>query len=136
MAEAQIRALDVRPADPDVVTRFLSGGNQQKVVLGRWLTRDARVFLMDEPTVGVDVGAKAEIYQLIADLAAKGAAVLVSSSDPIELVGLCHRIAVMMRGTIARVLDAEGLEVDDLVAVTTGAAADGERRAAPQAARG
>ena len=123
-ARTQIAALDIRPPAPDAVTRFLSGGNQQKVVLGRWLARDARVFLMDEPTVGVDVGAKAEIYQLIADLAAKGAGIVVSSSDPMELVGLCHRIGVMMRGRLTHVLDAEGLGVDDLVAETTGAAGD------------
>ena len=120
--EEQIRALDIRPPDPDAITRLLSGGNQQKVVLARWLATDARVFLFDEPTVGVDVGAKAEIYQLIEDLAAGGACVIVSSSDPVELQGVCDRIVVMMRGEIVGALEAEGLSVDDLVAATTGAA--------------
>ena len=119
--EVQIRSLDIRPPRPGTVTRLLSGGNQQKVVLARWLATDARVFLFDEPTVGVDVGAKAEIYQLIEDLAARGAVVIVSSSDPVELQGVCDRIVVMMRGRITETLDASGLSVDDLVAATTGA---------------
>lgn len=124
--EAQIAALDIRPPNPDAVTRNLSGGNQQKVVLARWMARSARVFIFDEPTVGVDVGAKAEIYQLIEDLAANGACVIVSSSDPVELNGVCDRIMVMMRGRVAGELEAKGLGVDDLVAATTGAVSVGE----------
>ncbi len=119
--EAQIKALDIRPPNPNAVTRLLSGGNQQKVVLARWMAKSARVFIFDEPTVGVDVGAKAEIYQLIEDLAAGGACVIVSSSDPVELQGVCDRIAVMMRGAIIAELPTEGLSVDTLVAATTGA---------------
>ncbi|MEJ6404072.1 sugar ABC transporter ATP-binding protein [Yoonia sp. 2307UL14-13] len=120
--EAQIEALDIRPPNPDAITRLLSGGNQQKVVLARWLATDAKIFIFDEPTVGVDVGAKAEIYQLIADLAAKGAVVIVSSSDPVELQGICDRIIVMMRGVIVDELEATATTVDELVAATTGAA--------------
>ena len=119
---AQIEALDIRPPNPDAITRLLSGGNQQKVVLARWLATEAEVFIFDEPTVGVDIGAKAEIYQLIEDLAARGACVIVSSSDPVELQGICDRIAVMMRGRIIGELEAQGLSVDALVAATTGAA--------------
>ncbi|WP_299547365.1 sugar ABC transporter ATP-binding protein [uncultured Tateyamaria sp.] len=120
--EDQIKALDIRPPNADNVTRLLSGGNQQKVVLARWLSTNARLFIFDEPTVGVDVGAKAEIYQLIEDLAAKGAAVIVSSSDPVELQGVCDRIIVMMRGRNVGTLPATGLSIDTLVAATTGAA--------------
>ncbi len=120
-ATEQIEALDIRPPNPDAVTRFLSGGNQQKVVLARWLAKTARVFIFDEPTVGVDVGAKAEIYQLIENLARDGAAVIVSSSDPVELVGICDRIAIMMRGRMAGELSAADLTVNKLVAATTGA---------------
>ncbi|MEM6371863.1 MAG: sugar ABC transporter ATP-binding protein [Pseudomonadota bacterium] len=119
--EGQIQALDIRPPNPDAVTRLLSGGNQQKVVLARWLATSARIFIFDEPTVGVDVGAKAEIYQLIEDLAAKGACVIVSSSDPVELQGVCDRIAVMTRGALVGELDAAAISVDALVAATTGA---------------
>lgn len=124
--KAQIAALDIRPPKPEAVTRFLSGGNQQKVVLARWLAKSAKVFLFDEPTVGVDVGAKAEIYRLIGDLARDGATIVVSSSDPVELTGLCDRIAVMMRGRLVAELPAAGLGIDRLVAATTGARAIGE----------
>ena len=79
----------------------LSGGNRQKVVLARWLLAGARVLLFDEPTAGVDVGAKAEIYGLIGELAAGGAGVLVVSSDLPELLGICDRIVVMSEGRIA-----------------------------------
>lgn len=119
---AQISALDIRPPNPKAITRLLSGGNQQKVVLARWMAKSADVFIFDEPTVGVDVGAKSEIYQLIEDLAANGACVIVSSSDPVELQGVCDRVAVMMRGKIICELPTQALSVDDLVAVTTGAA--------------
>jgi ribose transport system ATP-binding protein len=122
LAKAKVVAetLDIRPRDPSATSRNLSGGNQQKVVLGRWLTRGAKLFILDEPTVGVDVGAKVEIYTLVEKLAADGAAVLVSSSDPGELVGLCDRIIVMLRGQIIGEVSTEGLGVDHLVALTTG----------------
>lgn len=119
-AEAVAEQLDIRPRDPAATTRNLSGGNQQKVVLGRWLTRGAKLFILDEPTVGVDVGAKVEIYTLVEKLAADGAAVLVSSSDPGELVGLCDRILVMLRGEIITEVSTKDLGVDHLVALTTG----------------
>lgn len=121
MTERLIKDLDIRPANALAVTRFLSGGNQQKVVLARWLAKSARIFIFDEPTVGVDVGAKAEIYQLIENLAAQGAIVLMSSSDPVELVGTCDRVAVMMRGEVRTIIDESDLNVDHLVAITTGA---------------
>ncbi len=119
--QTQIRNLDIRPANPSAITRFLSGGNQQKVVLARWLARKAQVFLLDDPTVGVDVGAKAEIYQLMENLVQDGAAILLSSSDPTELLGLCDRIVVMMRGRVIATLDTLDLTLDRLVAITTGA---------------
>ena len=127
-AEEQIRSLDIRPTNPGTITRFLSGGNQQKVVLGRWLAKQAHVFLMDEPTVGVDVGAKVEIYQLIERLAKAGAGVLISSSDPAELIGLCDRVVVMMRGKIVETVETDGMSIDQLVAVTTGALSVKEAR--------
>jgi len=80
--------------------RSLSGGNQQKVVLGRWLLRQPRLFILDEPTRGVDVGAKQEIYRLLAQLADAGMAILVISSELEELIGLCDRIHVMRRGEL------------------------------------
>jgi ribose transport system ATP-binding protein len=80
--------------------RTLSGGNQQKVVLGRWLLRQPRLFILDEPTRGVDVGAKEEIYRLLAEMAQAGMAILMISSELEELVGLCDRMLVMRKGEL------------------------------------
>ena len=120
-AELQIGSLDIHTPGPDTIVRLLSGGNQQKVVLGRWLLKHAHVFLMDGPTVGVDVGARSEIYALIDRLAKQGSSVIVSSSDPAELIGLCDRIVVMMRGRVVDLLDAASHDIDDLIAISTGA---------------
>ncbi|GAA3467657.1 sugar ABC transporter ATP-binding protein [Nonomuraea roseola] len=106
----------------------LSGGNQQKVVLARWLIRRPKVLILDEPTRGIDIGAKAEIYRIIADLARQGVALLVISSELPEVLGLADRIAVMQNGRITGELDrAEATEeailnlamTDDLTAATT-----------------
>lgn len=118
-ADEMIAQLDVRPADPTRTVRLLSGGNQQKVVIARSLLTDAKIIILDEPTVGVDIGAKAEIYRLVASLAAQGAAVLVSSNDPSELLGLCHRIEVMVRGKIVERHDATQIGRDELVEAMT-----------------
>ena len=87
-------------ASPEQIIVNLSGGNQQKVVLARWLALRPRVLIVDEPTRGIDVGAKAEIYRLIAELAAEGMALLVISSEMPELLGLCDRLLVMTGGRI------------------------------------
>jgi ribose transport system ATP-binding protein len=87
------------------LVRNLSGGNQQKVVLARWLLRDCRVLLLDEPTRGVDVATKAELYRIIRDLAKNGVGVLVVSSELEELVGICSRILVMREGEIVAEVD-------------------------------
>lgn len=92
--------LQIKASGPEAPVRTLSGGNQQKVALAKWLARDAAVYLLDEPTVGVDVAAKAEIYRLITGLAERGAAILVLSADLDELLGLCDRVLVMHRGTV------------------------------------
>ena len=91
-------SLDVRPAGVTRAVRTLSGGNQQKVVLARWLLRDCRVLLLDEPTRGVDVGARSEIYQLIRSLADRGVAVVVVSSEIEEVLGLADRVLVVREG--------------------------------------
>lgn len=83
----------------------LSGGNQQKVILGRWLLKDPEILMLDEPTRGIDVGAKYEIYQLIIDLASKGKGVIVVSSEMTELLGICDRILVMSNGRMSGILD-------------------------------
>ena len=95
---ASLRIKTDAPARQPVET--LSGGNQQKAVLGKWLLTAPSVFLMDEPTRGIDVGAKYEVYALINDLAAQGAGILCISSEVEELMGLCDRILVMHRGEV------------------------------------
>jgi ABC-type sugar transport system ATPase subunit len=84
----------------------LSGGNQQKVVLAKWLATDPRLLMLDEPTRGVDIGAKADIYQLLRGLRDSGLTILVSSSETPELLALCDRILVLHRGAVAGTLDA------------------------------
>src|SRR4029077_14965633 len=84
--------LDIRPRDASLSASALSGGNQQKVVLAKWLAREGGVLLLDEPTQGVDVAAKAQIYALIRDFAKRGGSVLISSSDLAELTRICDRI--------------------------------------------
>ena len=110
-AHKQLRSLSTVPDDPDRVVRLLSGGNQQKVVLARWLLHECRVLLLDEPTRGVDIATKAEIYRIISDLATSGLGVLVVSSELEELVGICTRILVMRDGEIvAEVAGTEATE--------------------------
>jgi ribose transport system ATP-binding protein len=94
----------------------LSGGNQQKVVIARWLTGDVQVLLLDEPTRGVDVGARSEIYRIITDLAAEGMAVVMASSDMPEVLGLSHRALVMRAGAVAAELDRDQLDHVDVQA--------------------
>jgi ribose transport system ATP-binding protein len=108
---AQIAALDLRPADPDRITGTLSGGNQQKIMLGRWLVHGTDLLLLDEPTRGVDVGARADIYALIRRLADQGAAIVVVSSEIPEVLGLADRILVIGDGRVLR--DAPATELDE-----------------------
>ena len=109
----QLEALNTVPADVERVVAELSGGNQQKVVLARWLLRECRVLLLDEPTRGVDVATKAELYRVIADLAERGIGVVVVSSELDELAGICTRVLVMQEGTlVAEVAGEETSELD------------------------
>ncbi|HLT67028.1 MAG TPA: sugar ABC transporter ATP-binding protein [Microbacterium sp.] len=111
VAEEQVEALEIRPRDVAREVRTLSGGNQQKVVLARWLVRDCRVLLLDEPTRGVDVGARSEIYALIDALAARGVAIVVVSSEIPEVLGLAHRVLVVNEGAV--VTEAPASELDE-----------------------
>jgi ABC-type sugar transport system ATPase subunit len=95
-----MRELDIRAHSPQLPVSTLSGGNQQKVVLGKWLATRPAVLMLDEPTRGVDVGAKGEIYRLLLGAAQGGLGVLVSSSEIPELLVLCDRVLVMFRGRI------------------------------------
>ena len=93
----------------------LSGGNQQKVILGRWLLTNPDVLLLDEPTRGIDVGAKYEIYELIIDLARQGKGVLIVSSEMPELMGICDRIIVMSGGRIAGEVDGRNCTQEEIM---------------------
>jgi ribose transport system ATP-binding protein len=105
------RRLSVRTTGPNAWIRHLSGGNQQKCIFAKWLNANCRVLLIDEPTRGVDVGAKREIYQLLTDLAARGAAIVMVSSDLPEVIGLSDRVLVMREGRVtANLTRAEATE--------------------------
>ena len=101
-----IDAMRTKTPSQETKIRSLSGGNQQKVIIGRWLLTEPDVLLLDEPTRGIDVGAKYEIYQLILDLANKGKTVIMVSSEMPELLGVCDRIVVMSGGRVAGEVDA------------------------------
>ncbi|MGY2402257.1 sugar ABC transporter ATP-binding protein [Pseudomonas sp. SDO5271_S396] len=116
-----IDELAIKAPGPYAAVSQLSGGNQQKVALGKWLSRRSAVYLLDEPCVGVDVGAKVEIYRLIGRLVEEGAAVLVLSSDLPELLGISDRIVVLHRGEIAGEFRAGEVDSDRLLACATGA---------------
>jgi ABC-type sugar transport system ATPase subunit len=116
-----IDELGIRPRRADARIRDLSGGNQQKVVIARWLRSGARIFLFDEPTRGIDVGAKAEIHDLLKRLAAGGGAVLIISSELPELLFLSDRIGIMRDGRLIRSIANEaGLTEERLMKLASG----------------
>ena len=104
-AGERIAQLRVRTPSPRQLIRNLSGGNQQKAILGRWLSEPVKVILLDEPTRGIDIGAKSEIYAIMQDLARRGVCVIVVSSELPEVLGVADRIAVMRQGRIAAIVD-------------------------------
>ena len=110
-AARMLEQLDVRPNDPRRVVRTLSGGNQQKVVLARWLLRDCRLLILDEPTRGVDVGARSEIYRLVRSLADSGVGVLMVSSEIPEVLGLSDRVLVVREGRVVH--EGAAAEIDE-----------------------
>jgi ribose transport system ATP-binding protein len=105
-----LTSLDVRPGDPQRVVRELSGGNQQKVVVARWLLRDCRLLMLDEPTRGVDVGARADLYALVRALAARGIGILLVSSEIPEVLGLADRVLVLREGRVIHTAPAAELD--------------------------
>jgi len=97
--------VDIRPRQPDLKASALSGGNQQKVILAKWLARRVAVLLLDDPTQGIDVAAKAQIHALLADLVARGAGAMIYSSDLAELARLCDRVLAVRQGRVTATLD-------------------------------
>ncbi|MDB5526675.1 MAG: hypothetical protein JWM58_4438 [Rhizobium sp.] len=120
-ASELVQRLGILPPNIGQLTRFLSGGNQQKIVIGRWLTTDSEIFLFDEPTTGVDVGSKVEIYKQMVELARRGAAVIFISSDFEEISGMCDRVAVMHKGRINTLLERPEVNPETLLYWASGA---------------
>lgn len=117
IVDEYIAALGIRPANPNALLRNLSGGNQQKVLLARWLATAPQLLILDEPTRGIDVGAKADIQRKVAELSAQGLSVVFISSELEEVVRISQRIAVMRDRRKISELDSSAVHVDDLVAV-------------------
>lgn len=110
-----MKLLNVNPLNAKMNTRNLSGGNQQKVVLAKWLSTNAKIMIFDEPTRGIDVGAKAEIYRLINELAEREYSIIIISSELIEIIGLCHRVLVMHEGVINGELQGDSISEENIL---------------------
>ena len=117
--EKTINSMNVKTASQRTHIRLLSGGNQQKVILGRWMLTEPRILMLDEPTRGIDVGAKFEIYKLIDSLAASGKAIIAVSSELPELLGICDRIYVMSSGRIAGVVNARETSQEEIMTLAS-----------------
>jgi len=116
---SEIRAMKIKCIGPSDPIRALSGGNQQKVIFGRWLEKDPEIFMMDEPTRGVDVGAKYEIYELILQMSRKGKSIILVSSEMPELLGITHRIGVMSDGKLAGIVETSKTSQEELLRLGT-----------------
>ncbi|GGI19695.1 sugar ABC transporter ATP-binding protein [Bradyrhizobium guangdongense] len=121
-ANEQARRLSIKAPSVDIEAVALSGGNQQKIVLGKWLSMQPRVMFFDEPTRGIDVGAKSEIYALMRDLADRGVAIVMISSDMEEVIGVSDRVAVMHEGAVSGVLERDQLSEYNVLRLAMGQA--------------
>jgi ABC-type sugar transport system ATPase subunit len=110
-----IHDLEISKQAEEKTVNFLSGGNQQKIVIARWLFSDADILILDEPTQGIDIGAKVAVYRLINKITRAGKSIILISSDHDELLAMSDRIAVVQHGAIKRTVDASELSHDDLV---------------------
>jgi ribose transport system ATP-binding protein len=119
VTEHFIRALRIKTPSSRTTVKTLSGGNQQKVVIAKWLARDCDVLIFDEPTRGIDVGAKEEIYRLLNDLAESGKAVIMISSELPEVLRLSHRIVVMSQGRVTGTLSADEADQESIMKLAT-----------------
>ena len=115
-----IQQMRIRTPNAAQIVQFLSGGNQQKVVIGKWLALGPRLLLLDEPTRGIDVGAKQEIYRLMEDLAEQGLAILFVSSEMEEILGMSDRVLVMHEGRISGELARKDLSEEAVMYLATG----------------
>lgn len=115
--ERNVRDLDIKVSNPEAPVAFLSGGNQQKVVVGKWLNTNPRLVLLDEPTRGIDVQAKQQMFQIIWDMSKRGISCIVVSSELEELLDICHRILIMRQGTIVASVRPSEISLENLFAV-------------------
>ena len=123
--DAAIQRFDIRVGDTNLLAGQMSGGNQQKLLLAKMMELNPRVVVIDEPTRGIDIGAKQQIYRFIAAMAAEGRSVIVISSEMAELIGVCHRIVVMRNGRIAGEVSGEAMTEHAIVVLATGVDTNG-----------
>jgi ribose transport system ATP-binding protein len=116
-SERLIEDLAIKTPSNQQLVRNLSGGNQQKIVIAKWLFRNTKVLMIDEPTRGIDVGAKYEIYTLLWDLAAQGKAIIMVSSDLPEIMGICHRVIVFSKGKISGEADRADFDQEQILSL-------------------
>ncbi len=119
VVDKEIKSLNVKTPNNDALIQNLSGGNQQKVIFSRWLVTDPEVFILDEPTRGIDVGAKYEIYEIINELARQGKAVILISSEMSEVIGMSDRIMVMCEGRISGFVEKENATQENIMSLAT-----------------
>jgi ribose transport system ATP-binding protein len=115
-----IRRFDIRTRNPDIQVGDLSGGNQQKLLLAKMMEIDPKVIIVDEPTRGIDVGTKQQIYHFIAALAAEGVSVVVISSEMPEIIGICHRVFVMREGRVMGELSGDEINENEIMRYAAG----------------
>lgn len=120
LASSYIQRLAIKTPSPDQEAQFLSGGNQQRIVIAKWLATNPKVLIIDEPTRGIDVGAKSEIHELLDNLAAEGMAILMISSELPEIITMSDRVAVMYQGRICATLDRQDISEENIVFCATG----------------
>lgn len=120
VVNSQVKALDIRTASIEQEAQFLSGGNQQKLIIAKWLLGNPRVIIFDEPTIGIDVGTKIEIYHRLRELAREGTGILIVSSDMIEVIGMSDRVLVMFEGEIVAEIPAEKISEEKIMAAASG----------------
>lgn len=120
LAELYFRKLDIRPAEPMKKARNFSGGNQQKAIIAKWIATVPRILIVDEPTRGIDIGAKAEIYKLMNELVEQGLSILMVSSEMPEVMGMCDRVIVMWEGKITGEFNREDFDQEKIMAASSG----------------
>ena len=115
LTEDYRKKLSIKMASQETLIQNLSGGNQQKVIIARWLAAKPDILIMDEPTRGIDVGAKAEIYELMNELAEEGMAIIMISSELPEVINMSDRVVVMREGRISKILEREALSQEEIM---------------------